>query len=45
MKVIPTVEKEISKIHHLDIEPQIELLGEDIRTTEQNVDIEPLISM
>jgi hypothetical protein len=37
--------KEISKIQHLDVEPQIELGREDIRNAEKNVDIGPLISV
>jgi hypothetical protein len=42
VEVILTPKEEISKIQHLEIEPQIELVGEEIRTTKQNVDIEPL---
>jgi hypothetical protein len=37
--------KKISKIQHLDIEPQTELVGEEIEIIEQNVDIKPLVSM
>jgi hypothetical protein len=40
-----TLEEDISKIQHLEIEPQIELMGEEIRTIEQNIDIEPLVSL
>jgi hypothetical protein len=29
----------------LEIEPQIELVGEEIETVEQNVDMEPLVSV
>jgi hypothetical protein len=29
----------------MDIEPPIELVGEEIRTAEQNIDIEPLVFM
>jgi hypothetical protein len=29
----PALKEEISKIQHLDIEPQIELMGEEIETT------------
>jgi len=36
-------EKEISKIQHLDIEPQIELVGEEIGNAEQNLDVKPLV--
>jgi hypothetical protein len=39
------LEEEISKIKHLDIEPQIKLLGEEIEIVEQNIDIESLVSM
>jgi hypothetical protein len=35
----------ISKIQHLYIEPQIELMGQKIGTTNRNIDIEPLVSM
>jgi hypothetical protein len=45
VEAIPTLEKKKSKIQHLDIEPQIELVGEEIKTTEQNVDIKPLVFM
>ncbi len=38
-------EEEISKIQHLDIEPQTKLMGEEIKTAEQNVDIKPLVSV
>jgi hypothetical protein len=40
---ILTPKKEISKIQHLEIEPQIELMGEEIKTLKPKVDIEPLI--
>ncbi len=43
MEVIPTPEEEISKIHHLEIEPQIELMGEEIGIVELKVDIRPLV--
>jgi hypothetical protein len=36
---------EISKIQHLDIEPQTKLMGQKIGTTNKNIDIEPLVSM
>ncbi len=45
MEVILALEKEISKTQHLDIKPQTKLVGEEIRTIEQNVDIEPLVSV
>ncbi len=32
MEVLPTLEEEISKIQHLDIEPQTKLMGEEIKT-------------
>jgi hypothetical protein len=43
LEAIPTLEEEISKIQHLEIEPQIELVGEDIRNAEQNININPLV--
>jgi hypothetical protein len=43
VEAIPTSEEEISKTQHLEIEPQTELMGEEIETTKQNVDIEPLV--
>ncbi len=45
MEVLSTPKKEIFNIQHLDIEPQTKLMGEKIGITEQNVNIEPLISM
>jgi hypothetical protein len=42
VEAIPTPKEEISKIQHLEIEPQTELMGEEIRITEQNVNIKPL---
>jgi hypothetical protein len=43
VEVIPILEEKISTIQYLEVEPQIELMGEEIRTAKQNVDIEPLI--
>jgi hypothetical protein len=43
VEAIPTLEKEIFKIQHLEIEPQTKLVGEGIEIVEQNVDIEPLV--
>jgi hypothetical protein len=43
VEVIPTLKEEISKIQHLEIEPQTELMGEEIGIAEQTVNIEPLI--
>jgi len=40
-----TPEKKKSKIQHLDIKPQTKLMGEEIGTVEQNVDMEPLVYM
>jgi hypothetical protein len=37
------LEEEISKIQLLDIEPQTELVGEEIRTIEKNIDIDSLV--
>ncbi len=45
MEAFLTTGKKKSKIQHLDIKPQIELMGEEIGTVEQNVDIEPLVYM
>ncbi len=45
MEIISTSEEEISKIQHLEIEPQIELVGEEIVIAKQNIDIKPLVSM
>jgi hypothetical protein len=39
---IPTLKEEIFKIYHLQIEPHIELVGEENRTIKPKVDIEPL---
>ncbi len=44
MEVILAPEEEISKIQHPKIK-QTELMGEEIGFVEQNVDIEPLVSM
>ncbi len=43
MEAIPALKEKISKMQHLDIEPQIELVGEEIGTIEHNVDIKPLV--
>ncbi len=45
MEAILELGEEISKVKHLEIEPQIELVGEVIEIVEQNIDIEPLVSM
>jgi hypothetical protein len=42
VEVIPALEEEISKIYHLEIESQIELVGEEIGIIEQNGNIKPL---
>jgi hypothetical protein len=42
VEAIPTQEEKISMIQHLEIEPQTELMGEEIGIVEQNVDIKPL---
>ncbi len=44
MEAILTLKETISKIQHLEIEPQTELMGEEIKIAEQNVDIKPLVS-
>ncbi len=43
MEVTPTLEKTISKIQNLEVEPHTKLVGEDIRTTKPKVNIEPLV--
>ncbi len=43
MEATTTPKEEISKIQHLEIESQTELVGEEIGTAEQNIDIEPLV--
>jgi hypothetical protein len=43
VEAIPTLEEEISKIQHLEIEPQIELMGEEIGIVELKVDMKPLV--
>ncbi len=43
MEAIPALEEEMSKIQHVKIEPQIELVGEEIKIAKQNVNIEPLV--
>jgi hypothetical protein len=43
VEAILTLKETISKIQHLQIEPQIELVGEEIKIAEDNVDIEPLV--
>jgi hypothetical protein len=45
VKAFLALVEEISKIQHLNIEPQIELVGEEIGTIEQNIDIKPLVSV
>jgi hypothetical protein len=42
MEAILALEEEISNIQHLEIEPQIELMGEEIRTIKRNIDMEPV---
>jgi hypothetical protein len=43
VEVFLALVEEISKIQHLDIEPQIELTGEEIGNAKQNIDIGPLV--
>ncbi len=43
VEAIPTLKKKVSKIQHLEIDPQIESIGEDIKIAEPEVDIEPLV--
>jgi hypothetical protein len=39
VEAIPTLEEEISKIQHLDIEPRTELVGEEIKTIEMEIHV------
>jgi len=39
VEAIPTLEEEISKIQHLDIKPQTELVGEEIKTIEMEIHV------
>jgi hypothetical protein len=43
VEVILALEEAISKIQHLEIEPQTKLMGEEIGIIKQNEDIEPLV--
>jgi hypothetical protein len=43
VEAIPVPEKVIFKIQHLEIKPQTKLVGEEIRTAKQNVDIKRLV--
>jgi hypothetical protein len=43
VEAILALEKEISKIQHLEIEPQTKLVGEENKTRELEVDIKPLV--
>ncbi len=43
MDTLLALEEEISKIQHLDIEPQTKLVGEEIGALEQNINIKPLV--
>jgi hypothetical protein len=45
VEVILTPKEAISKIQHLEIKPQTKLVGEEIGTIDQNIDIEQLVSM
>ncbi len=45
MEAILAPEEVTSKTQHLKIKPQTKLVGKEIRTIEQNIDIEPLVSM
>jgi len=45
VEAILALEEKISKIQHLEIKPQIELVGEEIKIVKQNVNIKPLIFM
>ncbi len=41
MEAIIAPKEEISKIQHLEIEPQTKLVGEEIKNAKQNVNIKP----
>jgi hypothetical protein len=43
VEVILAPKEALSKIQHLEKEPLIELVGEEIRIVKQNVGIEPLV--
>jgi hypothetical protein len=45
VEALPTPKEDISKIQHLDIKPQTKLMGEEIKTTKQNVNIKALVSV
>jgi len=34
VEIIPTIEEEVSKIQHLEIEPHIELMEEEVKNVE-----------
>jgi len=43
VETIPTIEVEVSKIKPLEVEPQIKLMEEEVRTTEPKVGTKPLV--
>jgi len=43
VEAIPILQEKVSKIQHLEIEPQIELVGEDNKNEKSEIDIEPLV--
>ncbi len=43
VEAIPAPEEMISKIQHLEIEPQTKLVGEEIGTAKLEVNIEPMV--
>jgi hypothetical protein len=43
VEVILAPKEALSKIQHLEIEPLIKLVGEEIKIAKQNVGIKPLI--
>jgi hypothetical protein len=45
VEAILALEEKISKIQHLEIEPQIKLIREEIGIAEQNIDINTLVFM
>jgi hypothetical protein len=45
VEALSTPKEDISKIQHLDIKPQTKLVGEEIKTTKQNINIKALVSV
>ncbi len=43
MEIIPKIKKEVSKIQHLEIEPHIKLVEEEVKTTKPKMGTKPLV--